>query len=139
SVFDFPLHFTLRQVCDFPDSFFMGNLDHAGFVGFDPLGSVTFVENADTDQNAKGEAIVSNKAMAYAYILTSEGYPCVFYKDYSTDPGCYGLKPQIDNLVWIHENLANAATNYRWKDYQFVVYERTGWPNLLVGLNNDNS
>jgi len=137
SVFDFPLHFTLRQVCDFPDSFFMGNLDHAGFVGFDPLGSVTFVENADTDQNAKGEAIVSNKAMAYAYILTSEGYPCVFYKDYSTDPGCYGLKHVIDPLLWIHENLATGGTVQRWKDNGVFAFERLGGPRLLVGLNKD--
>src|SRR5262249_19555694 len=42
-----------------------------------------------------------------------------------------------DNLVWIHENLANGQTLFRHKEYQFVVYERTGWPNLLVGLNND--
>jgi alpha-amylase len=137
SVFDFPLHFTLRQVCDFPDSFFMGNLDHAGFVGVDPLGSVTFVENADTDQNVKGEAIIANKAMAYAYILTSEGYPCVFYKDYSTDPGCYGLKPVIDPLLWIHENLATGGTLQRWKDNGVFAFERLGGPRLLVGLNKD--
>jgi alpha-amylase len=37
----------------------------------------------------------------------------------------------------MHENLANGSTVYRWKDFQFVVYERTGAPNLLVGLNND--
>jgi alpha-amylase len=71
--------------------------------------------------------------------LTAEGYPCVYYKDYSKDYGCYGLQPWIDNLIWIHENLANGATAYRWTDYQFVVYERTSWPNLLVGLNNDPS
>ena len=47
------------------------------------------------------------------------------------------MKPLLDNLVWIHENLANGGTVFRWKDFQFVVYERTSWPNLLVGLNND--
>jgi alpha-amylase len=75
--------------------------------------------------------------LAYAYILTSEGYPCVYYKDYSTDAGCYGLKPGIDNLIWIHENLAFGPTTARFKDYQCFVFERLGYPNLLVGMNND--
>ena len=137
SGFDFSLHFTLRQMCDFPDFFFMGDLDHTGYTGIDPLGSVTFVENHDTDQNVKGEAIISNKALAYAYILTSEGYPCVFYKDYSTDPGCFGLKPLIDPLIWIHENLAEGPTQQRFKDAGVFAYERLGGPRLLVGLNKD--
>jgi alpha-amylase len=137
SAFDFALHFTLRQMCDFPDSFFMGNLDHAGYTGIDPSGSVTFVENHDTDQNAKGEAIISNKAQAYCYILTSEGYPSVFYKDYSTDPGCFGLKPVIDPLIWVHENLAQGPSLQRFKDNGVFAYERLGGPGLLVGLNKD--
>jgi alpha-amylase len=137
SAFDFALHFTLRQMCDFPDSFFMGDLDHVGFTGSDPLGSVTFVENHDTDQNVKGEAIISNKALAYAYILTSEGYPSIYYKDYSTDPDCFGLKPLIDPLIWIHENLAQGPTLQRFKDRGVFAYERVGGPHLLVGLNKD--
>ena len=139
ALFDFALHFTLRQLCDFPDFFFMGDLDHAGFAGVDPLGSVTFVENHDTDQSVKGEAIISNKALGYAYVLTAEGYPCVFYKDYSTDPGCYGLKPVIDPLIWIHENLAAGPTQQRWKDNGVFAYERLGGPRLLVGLNKDGN
>lgn len=134
--FDFSIRFMLAAMCNNAGRWDMTQLDHAGYIGRDPMHAVSFVENHDTDLNSP---VIWNKILGYAYILTSEGYPCVYYKDYSTDAGCYGLKPQIDNLVWIHENLANAATNYRWKDYQFVVYERTGWPNLLVGLNNDNS
>ncbi|MGH9667357.1 MAG: alpha-amylase domain-containing protein, partial [Bryobacteraceae bacterium] len=104
------------------------------YAGRDPAQAVTFVENHDTDLNFPA---IWNKILGYAYILTSEGYPCVYYKDYSSGDGCYGLKPLLDNLIWIHENLANGETVYRWKDYQFVVYERTSWPNLLTGLNND--
>ena len=64
----------------------MADLDHPGLIGISPLNAVTFVENHDTDlQNS--QKIVANKLMGYAYILTSEGYPCVFYKDYSTDLG----------------------------------------------------
>ena len=136
SAFDFPLKFMLTSMCNNPGRFNMADLDHAGLVGISPLNAVTFVENHDTDLSG-GQRIVSNKMMAYAYILTSEGYPAVFYKDYSTDPDCFGLKPQIDNLIWIHEVLASGATLQRWKDFDVFAYERLGGLHLMVALNND--
>ena len=132
--FDFSSRFILQAMCNNSSRWDMSQLDHCGFAGIDPLHAVTFVENHDTTLSSP---IIWNKILGYAYILTSEGYPCVYYGDYSTDRGCFGLKPFLDNLVWIHEHLANGLTIYRWKDFQFVVYERTGAPNLLVGLNND--
>jgi alpha-amylase len=135
SAFDFPLRFMLAAMCNNPGAFDMSTLDHAGLTGADPLGSVTFVENHDTDQ---GEPIVRNKMLAYAYILTAEGYPCVFYRDYSTDQNCFGLKPGIDTLIWIHEHLADGPTQQRWKDAGVFAYERLGSGHLLVGLNKDS-
>jgi len=134
ATYDFGIRFALAAMCNNASHWDMAQLDHAGYIGRDPVHAVSFVENHDTDLNFP---VIWNKLLGYAYILTSEGYPSVYYKDYATDNGCYGLKPMIDNLVWIHENLSNGQTTFRWKDYQFVVYERTGWPNLLVGLNND--
>jgi alpha-amylase len=136
---DFPLHFMLKQMCNTPNSFDMSSLDHAGLAGVDPLGALTFVENHDTDRGGIGGPVVTNKMLAYAYILTSEGYPCVFYRDYSQDPNCFGLKPQIDRLIWIHEHLASGSTQQRWKDGGVFAFERTGGPRLLVGLNKDAS
>jgi hypothetical protein len=136
SAFDFPLKFMLTSMCNNPGRFNMADLDHAGLAGISPLNAVTFVENHDTDLNG-GQRIVSNKMLGYAYILTSEGYPAVFYKDYSTDPGCFGLKPKIDNLIWIHEVLAAGEMLQRWKDFDVFAYERMGGPHLLVALNND--
>jgi alpha-amylase len=75
--------------------------------------------------------------LAYAYILTSEGYPCVFYKDYSTDHFCFGLKPHIDRLIFVHENIAEGDTLQRFKDFDVFAYERMGGAHLLVGLNNN--
>jgi galactose oxidase len=136
NAFDFPLKFLLTSMCNNPGRFNMADLDHAGLAGISPVNAVTFVENHDTDlQNS--QRIVINKMLGYAYILTSEGYPCVFYKDYSHDPGCYGLQPAIDNLIWIHEVLAGGTTEQRWKDFNVFAYERTGGPRLLVGLNNN--
>jgi alpha-amylase len=122
-------------MCNNASRWDMSQLDHAGLAGISPANAVTFVDNPDTDLSSPA---ISNKMLAYAYILTSEGYPCVFYKDYSTDQGCYGLKPKIDNLAWIHENLAFGTTVCRFKDFQAIIYERQGYPNLLVGLNNDS-
>ncbi|MGA2588952.1 MAG: galactose oxidase-like domain-containing protein [Bryobacteraceae bacterium] len=136
NAFDFPLKFLLNAMCNNPGRFNMSDLDHAGLVGLSPMNAVTFVENHDTDLNS-GEKIVTNKVLGYAYILTSEGYPCVYYRDYSTDKNCFGLKPEIDNLIWIHEMLANGTTQQRWKDFDVFAYERMGGAHLLVGLNND--
>jgi alpha-amylase len=134
TTFDFGTRFMLAAMCNNGSRWDMSQLDHANYAGRDPSHAVTFVENHDTDLNYP---VIWNKILGYAFLLTAEGYPCVYYKDYATDDGCYGLKPLIDNLVWIHENLANGPTTFRHKEFQFVVYERTGWPNLLVGLNND--
>src|SRR6266436_2374845 len=133
SAFDFPTRFTLAGMCN-SRPFNMAVLDHVGLAGSDPLQAVTFVENHDTDRS---EPIFQNKIMAYAYILTSEGYPCVFYKDYSTDKFCFGLKPEIDNLIFIHEQIANGDTLQRFKDFDVFAYERLAGAHLLVGLNND--
>jgi alpha-amylase len=133
SAFDFSLRFTLANMCD-SRPFNMAMLDHAGLAGSNPFQAVTFVENHDTDRS---EPITQNKMLAYAYILTSEGYPCVFYKDYSTDQFCYRLKPEIDKLLFVHEHIAEGATLQRFMDFDVFAYERLGGTHLLVGLNNN--
>ncbi len=133
TAFDFATRFTLEGMCN-SRPFNMSVLDHTGLVGQNPLQAVTFVENHDTDRSSP---IFQNKLLAYAYILTSEGYPCVFYKDYSMDPGCFRLQPGIDNLIFIHEELANGPTQQRFKDFDIFAYERLGAPGLLTALNNN--
>jgi alpha-amylase len=139
AAFDFPLHFVLKDMCNNSSTFDMASLDHAGLAGGDPGGAVTFVENHDTDRGGVGGPIVRNKLLAYAYILTSEGYPCVFYRDYSTDKNCFGLKPEIDSLIWLHEHLASGPTEQRWKDSGVFAFERLGGRHLVVGLNKDEN
>ena len=134
-VFDFTTHFGLQSMCD-NAGFDMRGLSGMGYTAIDPLHSATFVENPDTDLTP-GENIISNKLLAYAFILTTEGYPFVFHKDYSTEPECYGLKPHIDNLVWIHENLASGTTITRHADAQVYVHERLGHPGLLTAISKD--
>jgi alpha-amylase len=141
SAFDFPLYFTLLGMANDPH-FDMTRLDHAGLAGRDPFHAVTFVENHDTE--SRRDLVPRNiqpedKPLAYAYILTSEGLPCVFIKDFLDEPGCLGsrLKSVLKNLIWIRQNIAEGATLQRWKDPGVFVYERTGGARLLVGLNKD--
>jgi alpha-amylase len=137
NAFDFTLHWTIQAMCNNNSSWNMSALQGAGYIAVDPTKAVTFVDNPDTDLSY-GENVIWNKMLGYALILTAEGYPSVYYKDYSADAGCYGLKPRIDNLIWIHENLAFGDTQTRWgNDEQVYVFERQGYPGLLVALNND--
>ncbi len=139
SAFDFPLRFNAIQKMTNNAGFFdMSQLDHAGLAGVDPSHAVTWVENHDTNEEGFLK-ITQNKPQAYAYILTSEGYPCVFYKDYSTDPGSFGMKNIIDNLIFIHERIAAGGTQQRFKSFDVFAYERLGGSHLLVGLNNNGT
>ena len=139
SAFDFPLRLNLlAPMCNQAGFFDMARLDRGGLAGADPPRAVTFVENHDTDKRPELQ-VSRNKAQAYAYILTAEGYPCVFYKDYSTDPGCYGMKPVLDPLIWVHEKLAAGPTTQRFKSHDVFAFERTGGRRLLVGLNNNGA
>jgi alpha-amylase len=133
---DFTLHWALQSACD------GGNaraLDRAGYIVWNSFLSCTFVDNPDTD-TSPGQQIISNKGLAYAFLLSMPGYPFVYGKDYfpsSVWPGAYGLQPLIDNLIWIHENLAfgNAVTQFL--DDKVIVLNRTGSPGLLTALNFD--
>ena len=135
SAFDFPLFFMLNTMCNSNNgSFDMTQLDHAGLAGIDPYKAVTFAENHDTDRS---DPIITNKMMAYAYILFSEGRPCVFWKDYYN----YGLKPGIDNLIWIREHLDGGATSVLYKASNLYIAQRNGNgnPGCVLALNDNTS
>lgn len=137
--YDFEVKYRARDFCNAGSQYDMRRLQRSGLASLGypySMCAVTFVENADSDTNGFG-SVIFNKLLAYAWILTSEGWPSVYYRDYAQEVWCYGLKPHIDNLIWIHTNLANGPTWYRHAEYQFVVYERQGAPGLLVMLNND--
>jgi alpha-amylase len=92
--------------------------------------AVTFVTNHDTDE------IYNGKMLAYAYILTHEGYPAVFYRDYEE----WLNKERLNNLIWIHNNLAGGSTNILYTDTDEYVAKRNGYNNagLVVYINNSN-
>ncbi len=138
--FDFPLRYRLKDMCD-QYGFSLRNLEKGGVLLKDrPRQAVTFVENHDFRGGDGDDEVFFDKILAYAYILTHEGYPCVFWKDYFV----YGLAAPgqptgIEALVQAHEKYAGGGTNNLWVDDVFYAMERTGFgpqPGLVFALNN---
>ena len=131
SVFDFPLFYTLKDMTDNAGYYDMRTLANPYSITKErPFNSVTFVENHDT--NHDGNGITKNKQLAYAYILTHEGYPSIFWKDLF-DPI---LSPKIKNLILIHNQFASGSTIVRYTDQDLYIAERMGDPGLLILLND---
>jgi len=130
------MHWALQAACNGADA---RPLNGAGYAALRPDLACTFVDNPDTD-TSPGQQVISNKLLAYAFLLTVEGYPFVYAKDYFSEtvwPGAYGLQPWIDNLIWVHEHLANGPTSTSYADGKVMVLNRTGQPGLLTALNFD--
>ncbi len=130
SAFDFPLWGRLKDMTNDGGFYDMRRLMTAGLNSRQPNHAVTFVENHDTD---RGFPTTQNKHLAYAFILTTEGYPSVFWKDYFQ----YGLKDILDPLIWVHEKFAFGKLAWRHTDEDLLIYERLSQTGLLVGLNDN--
>ncbi len=86
--FDFPLKSSLTQMCNATGGTFdMRWLNHAGMVrnnagsALPGTSVVTWLENHDTGKE-HDKWVTKDWKMGYAYILTHEGRPCVFYNNY---------------------------------------------------------
>lgn len=139
SAADFDTHYNaIMPMCNEAGSgkFSMAWLAGKGMAAVDPMRAVPFVESMDSDTNGFA-TVVDNKELGYALLLTGEGLPMVYIRDYLQEPDCYGLEAPINNLVWINRMLANGPTVHRFGDQHAFVFERTGAPGLLVALSND--
>ncbi|MEO8904522.1 MAG: alpha-amylase domain-containing protein [Polyangiaceae bacterium] len=138
SAFDFPLHYQLKKMCD-SFGFDLRELTSGTALSEMPNQVVTFVDNHDTVRDS-WNSVINNKIMAYAVILTHEGYPCVFWQDYFN----FGLAERgaatgIAALVTVHEHFAGGATQVLYADQDVYVMQRTGYgtqPGLVLVLNN---
>jgi alpha-amylase len=78
--------------------------------------------------------------MAYAFILTHEGYPCVFWQDYfNWDLAQADTAGGIAALVAAHERHAGGATQVLHVDDDLYVMQRQGsetQSGLVLVLNN---
>jgi len=137
SAFDFPLRYRLKDLCDSYGFSLRRLADYGVLVRERPLEAVTFVDNHDFSGD---NCIINDKMLAYAYSLTHEGYPCVFWKDWYyhglAEPGQPG---GIERLVQLHESHAGGETNILHVDDLLYVMERSGTgtqPGLVFALNN---
>ncbi|MFZ5880462.1 MAG: alpha-amylase domain-containing protein [Chloroflexota bacterium] len=136
--FDFPLRELLKAVCD-QYGFSLRNLATWDTVlKHQPQATVTFVENHDLRD--EGRPIVNDKLLAYSYILTHEGYPCVFWKDYFNHGLALEGSPHgIAALVGLHEAYAAGHTSTLYLDDDLYIMQRGGYgstPGLVYVLNN---
>jgi alpha-amylase len=108
------------------DNFKLGGnlaaLDGAGYAGRNGVKALTFVENHDYGPPA-------NRLLAYAFISAYPGYP-LFYNVLLNDKA-------LNNLIWVHENLAKGPYINRYKDQNTLVFERRG--HLLAGINQSDA
>ena len=135
--FDFPLRDRLKKLCDVY-GFSLRNLVSSGTLMNDrPTEAVTFVENHDV---ARDKPIINDKMLAYAFILTHEGYPCVFWHDYyNLNLGLEGGQSGIAALARAHKDHAGGAASVLYVDDDFYVMQRNGngeQKGLLFVLNN---
>lgn len=130
SLFDVPLHFKFFHAsCDGTRIDFKHIL--AGtLVDADPVHTVTFVDNHDTQPNQALESTVAPwfKPVAYALILLREaGYPCVFFAD------LYGLPndripavAELPLLLEIRRRFAFGAQVDFFDEHDLVAWVRRG-------------
>lgn len=126
SAFDFACYYAMDAAFDGHN---LNRLNDDMLWKRDPAKTVTFVANHDTD------IIYGGKLLSYAYIMTHEGYPCVFYRDYEE----WLNKAKMDNLIWIHRNLAVGNTSILYVDTDEYIARRNGSPGLVVYFNDSGS
>jgi hypothetical protein len=84
--------------------------------------------------------IVNDKMQAYAFILTHEGYPCVFWQDYfNWRLGEAWYKSGVAALVRVHEDHAGGETSVLYVDDNLYIMQRSGagaQKGLIFVMNN---
>jgi len=136
-VIDFPLRWRLGDLCD-SYGFNLRTLAERGVLLWDRPGqAVTFVENHDV---VRDHPIVHDKLLAYAFILTHEGYPCVFWQDYFNWDMAKPETPNgIEALVRAHDQYAGGPTQILLAENDLYIAQRAGTesqPGLVFVLNN---
>jgi alpha-amylase len=135
--FDFPLRWRLRDLCD-SYGFSLRTLVEGGvLMRGRPEQAVTFVENHDV---VRDTPIINDKLLAYAFILTHEGYPCVFWQDYfNWNLAQPDNQSGISALVKVHEQNAAGATQILLINDDLYIMQRSGADarsGLVFVLNN---
>lgn len=136
SAFDFPLFYNLEQAIDGNNMRILG--ERNSISKSNPSKAVTIVNNHDLERLVNTGNRIDNlpgRLMAYAYILTHPGYPCIFYSDYESILD----KTKLEKLIQINRSLAVGDLNVLYTDSDSYLALRSGGngvPGLVVSLNN---
>ncbi len=144
SAFDFASLYTMEAICDntggggyLPD---LVN-QNKSFAAKWATRAVPFAGNHDTDP------ITNHKMIAYAYVMSYKGYPCIWYKDYF-NYGLKGLGGQwgngIKQLAWTHEKLGGGSItvdNEKTNDGDLLIYSdasgSSSSPGYVIAINDN--
>jgi len=150
SAFDFPLLFLMATTCD-DTTGNSGNMSSWVTSGQSwsatwPTKAVTFVSNHDT------QPITSDAMLAYAFIMTYQGYPCIYWEDYFNyglahggGTGTTGWGNGIAQLLWCRGKLVNGGPTIQilHNDNKVLVYSASGTsasaPGYIVIINENGS
>ncbi|MCM4155625.1 alpha-amylase [Gramella sp. AN32] len=104
-----------------------------------PEKAVTFVANHDTEKDENQDNRISrvHKLQSYAYIMTHDGYPTVFYLDYEDEQ----FKAKIQQLIKIHNSIATGDVEVLYVDNDEYIMKRKGDvsnPGLILYISNSN-
>lgn len=141
--FDFELRGRLKALCDSYGFSLRSLVSGDTLLADHPELAVTFVENHDvhrTEDPAVHNPIVNDKMLAYAFILTHDGDPCVFWQDYfNYGLGLPGEPSGIAALVTANHRFAEGRTRTLHLDDDLYIMQRDGSeikPGLIFVLNN---
>jgi alpha-amylase len=134
SAFDFVLRNKLRSLCLDKRYSLKFLADWNDTLLIRPFEAVTFVENHDTcspHPDVADREIFSDKMLAYSFILTHPGYPCIFWRDYY-DFGLAqpGYESGIDALISVHEKYAAGPSDVLFADDDLYILQRRGLKDL---------
>lgn len=82
SLFDFPLRKRFRIASSQRKSYDLRKIFDQTLVQSDPVHSVTFIENHDTQRGRENDEYIKSWFVPHAYaliLLREQGYPCIFY------------------------------------------------------------
>ena len=132
SLFDVPLHGHFREASRSGGAYDMRTLYAGTLTEEEPVYSVTFVDNHDTQPGQSLESWVDGwfKAAAYGFILLGQaGFPCVFWGDlYGIPARGIGAVTALPALLRIRRRSARGA-EHRYLDHESVVgLTREGTP-----------
>lgn len=129
SLFDVPLHFNLQRISRNGQGEDLRKVFDGTLTAADPVHSVTFVDNHDTEPGQALSSWVDGwfREHAYALILLREaGYPCVFYGDVYGIPS-QGIAPMGDSLktmLRLRRDYAVGWTRDYWNDAHCIGWTR---------------